>query len=123
VEERRERKVPVGRLIVAALIWAPFIVGLFVAAHSAEQKANTRDWRQNHATKVELHREALVVGGVPTGAALLGAALSLLSPARRQTPERMADWAATGLLVGALGLAAYAVTLVFIALQNLRITF
>ncbi|MGW6456032.1 hypothetical protein ACWF94_08900 [Streptomyces sp. NPDC055078] len=108
----RGRRTIITILVVTALLLLPLLGGLWYAADNALQHKSTTDWRANHQAKRSLVNAALLIAGVPAISAgltwILGTVLG----------RRPGVAAATGALLGTLGLWAAGLVAFCVAFGN-----
>ncbi|MDN0198622.1 hypothetical protein [Streptomyces sp. S.PNR 29] len=108
----RGTRTVVTLLVVTAVLLLPLVVGLGYAAHDAIENKSDFDWRANHEARRSLENAAVLICGAPSfGAGLfwmVGTALG----------RRPGVSAATGALLGTLGLWVGGVVAFCLALRN-----
>lgn len=121
----------VAPLVWAALLLAPLLVGLFVAATDAAHHPDPVNWQYNHARKVALENAGRLLVGAPVVGALLGAGLaavwgwctqrSITLTVLMERRSRPGLYAARGTLLGTVGLYVYAGVQFYVGLQHVYI--
>ncbi|MFJ9865236.1 hypothetical protein [Streptomyces sp. NPDC101165] len=112
-----DRSPATALLILAAILLAPLVYGLYWLGHDVMECTSPTGCRGNHDEKVTLVNAALVLFGAPLGgAALTGFAGALLG-------RRSGVWAAGGVLLGTLATWAATVVWLYISLQKTSFDF
>ncbi|MFG2121960.1 hypothetical protein [Streptomyces sp. NPDC048710] len=114
---RPERTPATALLILAAILLAPLVYGLYWLGHDVMECTSPTGCRGNHDDKMSLVYAALVLFGAPSGgAALAGFAGALLG-------RRSGVWAARGVLLGTLATWAATIAWMYVSLQKTSFDF